>query len=485
MLVGASPYRGEAFRFADGTASVVYRFDVPASATALAATVEMWNQFKVSASTSDGDWQVVAQEDDPVRDASNRDDYTIDLSRFAGAATVYLKFEDALPADGWGPAIRSIDLTADGEPVAHVAPATPGEQAFIHAEQGTQLSGIRAYGLLRDYAVANRAMAVWLDPNVPEERSLFEEILAEMPENSGYVGSFAQDVAGENSGVELASRHAKFVVPADWASSLTVFSAREPLAPSAAGATRPPLEQKAYVSFFMTEGDNLQYNQHKLRALWDDPARGAVPISWSTSPLLLDAGRHMLNHYRRTATPNDYLLAGPTGAGYVFPQPYPDSSFRAFAGISGEYMRAADLTGLYGLNREAGGDAQLSPSDERAVVNQMRPEGVVLNPFFDRTVEHDWLVRGVPQTTGPIATTVSRARPRSAMRSPPALACVRASRRSACSRGRWGRASSRRSRRRWETRRGRARRPLRAHDRGAPMRPAARPAVSAAPRAPM
>ena len=237
----------------------------------------------------------------------------------------------------------------------------------------------------------------------------------------------------------------------------------------------------------MTEGDNLQYNQHKLRALWDDPARGAVPISWSTSPLLLDAGRHMLNHYRRTATPNDYLLAGPTGAGYVFPQPYPDSSFRAFAGISGEYMRAADLTGLYGLNREAGEDAQLSPSDERAVVNQMRPEGVVLNLFFDRTVEHDWLARGVPQTTGPIATTVEqgKAQVRDAIAAcagvRPCFATIGVlawSMGPTPARGDRGVAGRRR--------RGRARRPLlRAHDRGAPMSPAARPAVSAAPRAPM
>ena len=408
LLIGASPYRGEAFRFADGTASVTYRFDVPATAAALAATVEMWNQFKVSASSDGAAWQVVLQEDDPVRDASNRDEYAIDLSRFAGASTVYLKFEDALPQDGWGPAIRSIDVTADGAQVAHVAPATPGEQAFIHAEQGTQLSGIRAYGLLRDYAVANRAMAVWLDPNVPEERALFEEILRDMPENSAYAGWFAQDVEGENSGVELASRHAKFVVPADWASSLTVHSAREKLAPRPRAPRAPRLRDETYVSFFMTEGDNLQYNQHKLRALWDDPARGDVPISWSTSPLMLDAGRHMLNHYRRTATPNDYLLAGPTGAGYVFPQPYPDRSFRAFARVSGEYMREADLTSLYGLNREGGADASLSPADARAVVDHMRPEGVALNLFFDRTVQHGLLPRGTPLTTGPIATTVEQ-----------------------------------------------------------------------------
>jgi hypothetical protein len=408
MLIGVSPYRGEGFRFADGAASIVYRFDVPAAARALAATVEIWNQFKVSASTDAADWHIVLQEQDPVRDASNRDDYAIDLSRFAGASTLYLRFEDALPADGWGAAIRSIDVTADGADVAHVAPATPSEQAYIGAEQGTQLSGIRPDGLLRDYAVANRAMAVWLDPNVPEDRALLERILAAMPENSAYVGWFAQDVQGENSGVELASRHAKFVVPADWASSLTVHSAHERLArqPTAPPARR--LEDKTYVAFFMTEGDNLQYNQHRLRALWDDPARGTVPISWSTSPLMLDAGRHMLNHYWRTATPNDYLLAGPTGAGYVFPEPFPDAGFRRFARISGEYMREAGLTSLYGLNREAGVDAALSPADARAVVDHMRPEGVALNLFFDRSVEHGRLPRGTPLTTGPIATTVEQ-----------------------------------------------------------------------------
>ena len=53
------------------------------------------------------------------------------------------------------------------------------------------------FAYLRDYAVANRAMTFWLDPNVPGEAALFEQIMAETDPPTPYLGWFAQDIAGE------------------------------------------------------------------------------------------------------------------------------------------------------------------------------------------------------------------------------------------------------------------------------------------------
>jgi hypothetical protein len=47
----------------------------------------------------------------------------------------------------------------------------------------------------------------------------------------------------------------------------------------------PNLEDKIYLTLTFSEGDNLQYMQHRLRRLWDDPARGQIPLNWSVNPL--------------------------------------------------------------------------------------------------------------------------------------------------------------------------------------------------------
>lgn len=416
MLVGISPRLGEAFRFVDGNGQATYGFDVPAGARELQAKIEMWNEYEVSATTvapdqaTDADWQVVAREDREVRDATNRRTYTVDLSRFAGASRVYLRFRDSFPQDGWGPGIRSVSVTADGATVASFTASTPAESSYLVSEQGSQVSGVESYGLLRDYAVANRAMVVYLDTGQPADRALFEKMLSQMPANGAYAGWFPADVTGENAGVELASRHGIITVPSDLSSSMTVMSAREPIARAPRRAARPTLQNRVYVSFFMTEGDNLQYNQHTLRRLWDDPARGSVPISWSMSPLLLDAGQHMLNHYLTTATPNDYLMAGPSGAGYVYPTPYPDDAFREYAKLSGDYMRRAGMRGLYALNRVGASDVSYEPQDARAVERFMRPQGVVLNLYFGAPFSNAFMPSGTPLTSGPIAQSVAQAK---------------------------------------------------------------------------
>jgi hypothetical protein len=376
----------------------------------------MWNQFEVSATTvdpataTDADWQVLLREEREVRDATNRRIYTADLSQFAGAQRVYLRFRDSFPQDGWGPGIRSVELTADGQAAESFTAATAGERDYIVAERGTQLSGVNAYGLVRDYAVANRAMVVWLDTGDDEDRELYERFLADMPQNGAYVGWFPANVTGENEGVELASRHSVITVPADLFSSMTVHSAAEPIGRLPRPAKRPPLRDKVYLSFVMTEGDNLQYNQHKLRQLWDDPARGSVPISWSMSPLMLDAAPHMLNHFLRTITPADYLMAGPSGAGYISPTPFPDAAFEEYARKSGDYMRRSGMRGLYALNRVGGHDVDFEPSAARAIERHMKPDGVVANIFFDAPFSNRFMPGGTPLTSGPIATSVAQAK---------------------------------------------------------------------------
>ena len=115
-----------------------------------------------------------------------------------------------------------------------------------------------------------------------------------------------------------------------------------------------------------------------MRVLWSDPARGKVPINWTSSPLLLDAAPAILDHYRRTATENDLLLAGPSGTGYFYPDPWPDDHLPTFLKSTRRYVDRSGMTIPYVLNRVDHRDVPLTASTAGAYRREYRPPGILL-----------------------------------------------------------------------------------------------------------
>ncbi|HTU72607.1 MAG TPA: hypothetical protein VMG38_03730 [Trebonia sp.] len=150
------------------------------------------------------------------------------------------------------------------------------------------------------------------------ELALLEQLLSQIPAGSPYMGWWPSDLTGESDGTQVTSQHGLVVVASDYSANLTVFSgARAPVSGARRRAAAPPLRNKIYLTFTVTDGDNIQYAQHRMRQLWDDPARGKVPVNWTVQPLAADAAPTFLSYYQRTATASDYLMAGPSGAGYA------------------------------------------------------------------------------------------------------------------------------------------------------------------------
>ncbi len=364
------------------------------------------------------------------RAASNRRTYEIDLTPFLGGDGIYLRFQDNFPQDGWGPSVHRVTVKADGEVfvdfVANSAAelerlfqdgqsqASAGFSGHRYADndryfvydisppEGTQnltayvdmwnqfkvsvanerpgpTTYTEPYGYLRDYAVANRAMVFWLRPNVPRDRALFEKILADVEPGTPYLGWFADDVAGEFSGVELTSRYGVYVLAADWFNNLTVFSGTRstPIPPRATRSI--PLENKIYLTMVLGEGDNLQYNQHRMRVLWGDPNRGKVPLNWTSSPLLADAAPAILRYYHETATENDYLVAGPSGVGYFYPVAWPGDLLQEFLRRSAPYLEKSRMPVVYVLNRLSERNVRPSDAIAEAYQAEYNPPGIFVS----------------------------------------------------------------------------------------------------------
>lgn len=371
-------------------------------------------------------WTTLLKESRPIMDASNRAVYTADLSGLLGGAAVYLRYTDAVTSDGWGPSVARVTVTADGQTIASFTPGTDAERPFLFEADGSQIAsggwrfadgnnsfiyrfappaGTKQLTLstevwnefvvsgtntapsvqqanpnFRDYIVATRAPVFWLDPEIPDQKALFTDILKAAKPNTPYLGWFP--LGHEMTGVTLCSQYASPVVAADFLNNASVFAGVRDRVD--ATVPKPPktgkVENKIYLTMTMVEGDNVQYDQHHMRMLWDDSTRGSVPLNWSVSVLCLDIAPSFLAYYQRTRTENDLLMAAPSGTGYTYPAEWTAAAFERFTENTGIYMRRTGMSTLFVYNRNGETNLPLSPeivaSYQRNVPGL---EGIVLN----------------------------------------------------------------------------------------------------------
>ena len=103
-------------------------------------------------------------------------------------------------------------------------------------------------------------------------------------------------------------------------------------------AAPPKLETKAYIALILSDGDNIQEQEHLFPIRWNSPLRGSFPVSWTQSPALADFAPAMLVEYYSTRTPNDGFITGPSGVGYGLPEKMDKADFRAFARLTAAYL---------------------------------------------------------------------------------------------------------------------------------------------------
>ena len=167
---------------------------------------------------------------------------------------------------------------------------------------------------IRDIAVASGAAVVWLDPRKEKENEALRPFLKDMKAGEGVIlGWWAE----ERSGVGLGTEYGIPTIAADFYANATVYAGMDHTLQAPAAPKKPPLENKIYITVYLSDGDNIQYCQHAMAKLWEDKKRGTMPVNWTVSPALVDLGPQLLNYYYKTATPNDFFASGPSGLGYA------------------------------------------------------------------------------------------------------------------------------------------------------------------------
>jgi len=240
---------------------------------------------------------------------------------------------------------------------------------------------------LRDYLVANDIFTVNLNYHIPEERALLEEILDATPRNIPVLGWAIDELIG----VATFSAHGKFHVACDHVPNLSVHSglpARAYAQPRPAGL--PPLENKIYVSYVYTDGDSLSYTSRWGRTIWDDPARGEIPLAYETALCLMDMSPDVLDYYFTTLTENDLFVSPVSGIGYIYPNLYPD--LNRFLELTAPCCRDLDLDIQWILNQDMTfPDEILNRYDDH-----LHPLGFLLDYWDTSDLGFAYTSRGVP-----------------------------------------------------------------------------------------
>ena len=139
---------------------------------------------------------------------------------------------------------------------------------------------------------------------------------------------------------------------------------------------------RTYITFYVGDYDSSAWLYQRLPALWNDPARGSVPLGWAFNPNLADRFPVGLDWARRTATANDHFIAGDSGAGYLNPgfldgdRPFSHlpSGLAAWEDHCRRYYQAWDLS-LTGFIID--GDARPLSPNALAAYAHFSPDGFV------------------------------------------------------------------------------------------------------------
>ncbi|MCW1885658.1 GxGYxYP family putative glycoside hydrolase [Luteolibacter flavescens] len=190
-------------------------------------------------------------------------------------------------------------------------------RVIVNAKPHDQRGG-GDYHHTRDIAAATGAAVVWLDTQNDKQRDVLRTFFRDMKAGDGIALGW---YSTERTGIPLATEFGIGTLPADFFVSGSVYAGTDPRITVPPVPRMPALENKVYISVFISDGDNIQYVQHAMRQAWDGSSevRGKVPLNWTIAPGLVDIAPGMLNYYYAHATSQDCFVTGPSGMGYLMP----------------------------------------------------------------------------------------------------------------------------------------------------------------------
>ncbi len=261
------------------------------------------------------------------------------------------------------------------------------EQIYPELKQDVfgMLEPMKTY--LRDYLIAIRAMCVNINPGpviLPEEDEVLNKILETTPVQSTVLGWFESPTGmEENLGTQRLSKSGKVILPADHIPNLSVFAAYDFKTPPKESTEKtseiPTLEDKIYMTFVISDGDNLGFMHNQYADLWTNNKGKDFPLGWSISPLVAEIAPPIFEFYSSSATTNDTLVCAPSGAGLFYPDFYPQNELGMLLARTNLLMENTGLDTIWLLNSYTPYEVKYTEKVINSYVDYIKPTGIFLD----------------------------------------------------------------------------------------------------------
>jgi hypothetical protein len=330
----------------------------------------------------------------------------VDISSYVNGDSVYVRFEDAVKSDGNGAKLRCLEVLNNGNEVAYFQVGSKEEAKYIYDADGSwfdadgdRIADATQYFTYKfkianagkvtlkflafnQYMVkvggssiptstvsyettvigstigsnAERDMAVFYktfcfdlsshQSQYPEEYAVKEKIMEATDHPSIELGWVSYQTGRDDEGayVTQASIHGNTVICSGAPNfSFHVWMKPAKITPPAVLPTPQIDTSKVYVSFLLSDGDALHWDNGLQGRDWLSNLRGSIPFGWELQPLLYDLAPGMLQYYYETATYKDDFAAAASGIGYCHPEEFPSDRLDTYLKETKYYMQQSGL----------------------------------------------------------------------------------------------------------------------------------------------
>ncbi len=255
---------------------------------------------------------------------------------------------------------------------------------------------------LRDYLIAIKAICIHINPGpfiLPEENEVIERVIDVTPPKATFIGWFHDPIGiEENVGVQKLSSNGKVLLPADKIPNLSVFAAydfeQKPTPRENVPKVVPAVEDKIYITFALSDGDNLGHLHNRNADMWSSPIRGTIPMGWTISPLAAEIAPPLFEYYSTSVHENDTLICGSSGAGVFYPDFFLKNELGPVLARTRELMDYTGLETIWLINSYTVQEVDYSDDVLGAYTDYLEPAGVFLDYGDVPLTKQYWIGQG-------------------------------------------------------------------------------------------
>ncbi|WP_462431263.1 GxGYxYP domain-containing protein [Bacteroides nordii] len=194
-----------------------------------------------------------------------------------------------------------------------------------------------------DYAVASKGFVFFLKDSEPDEFAMIQKICKKMnyqPGSSTMGYGAGKDGDALNNATN--PHNVGFMVSDYYANGSFWCSFPRKAFQQRKGQAVEALPGKIYVSLIWSDGDNVQFDSNQMYNMFKNArCRGKVPVGMTMAASLQELNPVLLEYFYKNLTPNDELVAGPSGFQFIYGDKYNENNYEKWLDINQKWMDTA------------------------------------------------------------------------------------------------------------------------------------------------